>query len=162
MFILQHSLAINSGFRNSGLTVDKKGKIITVCNWVYVFQLFFCNEVLYWNACVTEVVCFILCAFSTGYFSRQSEVPMVCSTEPQRTGPGEGGLHLLPGGSSQSENGGKCQTNWEVNCPWPITAASYISLCLKWWSKFSSWLDLQKALTIYWNLNLNSWAYDSL
>ncbi|XP_064784116.1 tRNA wybutosine-synthesizing protein 3 homolog [Oncorhynchus masou masou] len=24
-----HSLAINSGFRNSGLTVDKKGKIIT-------------------------------------------------------------------------------------------------------------------------------------
>uniref|UniRef100_A0A674D0C3 tRNA wybutosine-synthesizing protein 3 homolog n=1 Tax=Salmo trutta TaxID=8032 RepID=A0A674D0C3_SALTR len=29
MFILQHSLAINSGFRNSGLTVDKKGKIIT-------------------------------------------------------------------------------------------------------------------------------------
>ncbi|XP_024292206.1 tRNA wybutosine-synthesizing protein 3 homolog [Oncorhynchus tshawytscha] len=25
-----HSLAINSGFRNSGLTVDKKGKIITV------------------------------------------------------------------------------------------------------------------------------------
>uniref|UniRef100_A0A8C8HEI5 tRNA wybutosine-synthesizing protein 3 homolog n=1 Tax=Oncorhynchus tshawytscha TaxID=74940 RepID=A0A8C8HEI5_ONCTS len=27
---LLHSLAINSGFRNSGLTVDKKGKIITV------------------------------------------------------------------------------------------------------------------------------------
>uniref|UniRef100_A0A8C7IF27 tRNA wybutosine-synthesizing protein 3 homolog n=1 Tax=Oncorhynchus kisutch TaxID=8019 RepID=A0A8C7IF27_ONCKI len=26
---LLHSLAINSGFRNSGLTVDKKGKIIT-------------------------------------------------------------------------------------------------------------------------------------
>ncbi|CAB1326025.1 unnamed protein product, partial [Coregonus sp. 'balchen'] len=32
-------------------------------------------------------------------------------TEPQRTGPGEGGLHLLPSGSSQSENGGKCSTS---------------------------------------------------
>lgn len=26
----QHSVAINSGFRNSGLTVSKTGKIITV------------------------------------------------------------------------------------------------------------------------------------
>ncbi|XP_041753107.1 tRNA wybutosine-synthesizing protein 3 homolog, partial [Coregonus clupeaformis] len=32
---LLHSVAINSGFRNSGLTVSKKGKIILVCNLVF-------------------------------------------------------------------------------------------------------------------------------
>lgn len=30
IYSLQHSVAINSGFRNSGLTVGKMGKIITV------------------------------------------------------------------------------------------------------------------------------------